>query len=88
MNARELAIKALKSNNLAFFKTEHLDVLANPAVDITFESLDMDSLGRMELSIWLELELGLEVTEVEVQDMASINGLAQFIDKHYINYTP
>jgi acyl carrier protein len=39
----------------------------------------MDSLAGMELSIWLELEQGHEVTVVEVQEMESLNGLARFL---------
>jgi acyl carrier protein len=79
MDARALAVEALKANPMVFSHAELEARLDDPESDISFEELGLDSLGCMELSIWLELELGLEVTEVEIQEMASLNGLARFL---------
>lgn len=76
---RETALAALRANPLIFFTDAHEARIGDPDFDVSFEALGMDSLSRMELSIWIELELGLEVTEVEIQDMATLNGLARFI---------
>lgn len=77
--AREIAIEALRANPLAMFSEAHLARLREPGFDVSFEELGMDSLGRMELSIWLELEQGIAVTEVEVQAMKSLAGLETFL---------
>lgn len=79
MNDRDVAIAALRANPMAIFEADHEARLADPAADLAFEELNLDSLGLMELSIWLELELGLETTEVELQQIATLNGLAAFI---------
>lgn len=79
VTSRDVALAALRANPLIFFTDDHEAGLADPGFDVSFEALGMDSLGRMELSIWIELELGIEVTEVEIQEMASLNGLARFI---------
>lgn len=77
--ARALAIEALQANPLAIFSDEHRARLWEPGFDVSFEELGLDSLGRMELSIWLELEQGIGVTEVEVQAMKSLAGLEAFL---------
>ena len=77
--AREVAIEALQANPLASFSEEHRARLREPGFDVSFEELGMDSLGRMELSIWLELEQGIGVTEAEVQAMKSLAGLESFL---------
>lgn|GEM_PF-6113628 len=79
VTSRETALAALRANPLIFFTDAHEARIGDPEFDVTFDALGMDSLSRMELSIWIELELGLEVTEVEIQEMASLEGLARFI---------
>jgi acyl carrier protein len=79
--SRALALRGLKANPLIFFRAEHDARIADPAGDLTFEELGMDSLSRMELSIWLELECGLEVTDPQIAEFGSLNGLARFLEK-------
>jgi acyl carrier protein len=81
MDARTLAGEALKANPMVFCEADLEKRLEDPEADMTFAELGLDSLGYMELSIWLELELGVEVTEVEIQEMASLNGLADFLSR-------
>lgn len=81
MRLREEALTALRSNPLVFFPDGYEAKLGDAAFDLSFADLGMDSLAGMELSIWLELERGIEVTEVEIQEMESLNGLALFMAK-------
>ncbi|CAH0252660.1 acyl carrier protein [Roseomonas sp. CECT 9278] len=50
--------------------------LADPAADCSFEELGFDSLARMELCIWMQVEAGFEVTEGELLDHPSVGALA------------
>jgi acyl carrier protein len=79
MRFRENALAALRQNPLVFFPEGYDARLDDPSFDLSFDELGMDSLAGMELSIWLELEQGHEVTVVEVQEMESLNGLARFL---------
>lgn len=74
-DARELAVKGITANPGLVLSQEQLAALNAPAGDITFDDLGLDSLGRMELSIWLELECGLELTEEQVRELGSLEGL-------------
>lgn len=80
--SRQLAIKALQANPLIFSLNAHLARLSDPSFEVTFEELGMDSLARMELSIWLEVECGIEVTEAEIMEMNDLGGLTEFIAAH------
>lgn len=50
--------------------------LDDPAADCAFEALGFDSLARMELCIWMQVEAGIEVTEAELIDNPSVAALA------------
>lgn len=76
----ELTLRALHANPLVFFRESHKNIdILNPDADITFEELGMDSLARMELSIWLELELDLEITADEIERQGSLKRLANLL---------
>lgn len=79
---RDKAVEALRANPMAIAIDEYEDALRDPEGDVSFDDLGLDSLGRMELSIWLEMELGLEVTEAELAQLASLRGLAAFLDQN------
>jgi acyl carrier protein len=53
--------------------------LDNPAADCGFEEMGFDSLARMELCIWMQLEAGIELTDGEVLDHPSVAALAAHI---------
>lgn len=76
---RDEALGALRDIAHLLFPEGYEAKLDDPSFDISFAALGMDSLAGMELSIWLELERGLEVSEVEIQEMRSLNGLALFL---------
>ena len=42
---------------------DRLALLDDPSSDCGFEALGFDSLARMELCIWLQLEAGIEIAE-------------------------
>ena len=76
---RDLAIRALAENPMVFFTRQHQASLSDSNVDLGFADLGMDSLGRMELSIWLERECGLDAADAQLQEFASLNELALFL---------
>lgn len=77
---RELAVAALEANPVVHLSVEQANTLRTTETDLTFEELGMDSMARMELSIWLELEHGIELSEREIQEIASVGSLAAFLD--------
>jgi acyl carrier protein len=79
-----LALKALYAVSSFFITDAHRERIARGDLDISFDEFGMDSLSRMELSIWLELELGIELTENEIQDMQSLDKFAAFLAQHAI----
>lgn len=50
--------------------------LADPAADCSFEELGFDSLARMELCIWMQVEHGIEIGEATLLDHPSVAALA------------
>jgi acyl carrier protein len=77
--SKEIVIRALLANPLVFRTREELHKLIYAELDSSFVDLGMDSLGCMELSIWLEVELNLEVTESEIQEISTAAKLANFL---------
>jgi acyl carrier protein len=56
--------------------------ILNTDFDISFDLLALDSLAKMELIIWLEIEYGIEINEVDLENLKSINNLTCFIENH------
>ncbi len=81
-DARQLAVKGITANPGLVLSQEQLAALNAPAGDISFDDLGFDSLGRMELSIWLELECALELTEEQVRELGSLEGLTGLLARH------
>lgn len=77
-----LALKALYAIPSFFITDAHRERIAQGDLDISFDAFGMDSLSRMELSIWLELELGIELTENDIQDMGSLANFVAFLAPH------
>jgi polyketide synthase 7 len=74
---RALLAEGVRQNPIAVVSDSALLArLADPAADCAFDELGFDSLARMELCIWLQIEAGLEVTEGEVLDHPSVAALA------------
>lgn len=81
-NSRQIAIAALRSNPLVILSRDKLSQLLDPEFDILLAELGMDSLGYMELSIWLEIELGMTTPLSEIEKISTLKALACLIDAH------
>jgi hypothetical protein len=73
---RELALLALESNPVIVLAPDTAHHLAQGG-DISFDALDIDSLARMELSIWLEINCALVLTEAEIGELGSFQQLVE-----------
>ena len=80
--SRQIAITALNSNPLVFMSREQRGQLSDPEFDINLLEIGMDSLGRMELSIWLEIELGMIVPLPEIEKISTLSALVTLIDTY------
>ena len=80
--ARNIATAALRANPVAQFTAEHLAILDGQSGDVPFAEAGIDSMGLMELSIWLEVELALSITAGELARLHSLSGLEARIARH------
>lgn len=77
---RSWIVEATKSVTLNGRKDQELrSRLEDPASDCTFEELHFDSLARMELCIWMQTEVGVELDESEILAHPSVNALAAYL---------
>jgi len=75
---RNWLVAAAKSITLQGRREPELTArLEDPAADCSFEELHFDSLGRMELCIWLQMEVGVEIDESVILAHPSVNRLAR-----------
>lgn len=79
---KRIVFNALKSNPLAFIPDIDEQKISDADFDLSFDQLGMDSLAKMELIIWLEIEYGIEINEVDLDNLKSLNGLTNFIDSN------
>ena len=80
--ARQLAVKAILSNPVAQLTADHLQILDSETGDISFDEIGIDSMGLMELSIWLEIETGLSMTAGEIARLQGLCALQKRIASH------
>lgn len=74
---RALLVAAVRQNPVALpADPTLLRRLDDPAVDAGFDALGFDSLARMELCIWMQLEAAIELRESDLIDHPSIAALA------------
>ena len=77
---RQLVVDAVRANPaVEIVDPELLAALDDAGADCTFEALGFDSLARMELSIWLQLEAGITIGESEVMSHPSVDALATYL---------
>lgn len=79
---KKIVFNALKS--IPHVSLEGIDEqkIVNTDFDISFNELALDSLAKMELIIWLEIEYGIEINEFDLENLKSINGLTRFIENY------
>lgn len=63
-------------------RPEILARLDDPSDPLPFADLEFDSLAKLELGIWLELERGVVVTEADMAEQASLASLAVHLAAH------
>lgn len=74
---RSWIVNATKSITLNGRKASELVArLDDPGCDCSFEELFYDSLARMELCIWMQTEVGVELEESEILAHPSVDALA------------
>ena len=71
-----VVLEALDANPLVFTDLAALRTMLEEDGDVVFEDLGMDSLSLMELSIWLQLERGVELTVAAIAAARSVKGLS------------
>ena len=59
--------------------SEVREKLDDPGRNCSFEELYFDSLARMELCIWMQTEVGVELGEDEILAHPSVNALAAYL---------
>lgn len=74
---RALLVEALRDNPIIDLSSP--DVLArldDPEADCAFDDVAMDSLGRLETCIWMEVNAGVTLRESEMLDHPHLLALA------------
>lgn len=79
---KKIVFNALKSIPHLSFEGIDEQKIVNTDFDISFNQLALDSLAKMELIIWLEIEYGIEINEFDLENLKSINGLTHFIENY------
>ena len=74
---RALLVEALRNNPIIDLSAP--DILArldDPHADCAFDEIAMDSLGRLETCIWMEVSAGIALREAEMLDHPGLMALA------------
>ena len=79
--ARHIALNALRSNTLASVDRQTFASLADENVDVPMQAFGLDSLGRLELCIFLSQALNREVTEAEIAELSTFASLVALISR-------
>ena len=74
-----VVLEALDANPMVFIDPAALRRMFDEDGDVLFEDLGMDSLALMELSIWLQLEQGVELTVAAIAAARSVKGLSTLL---------
>ena len=75
---RQLILEGLERSNV-FSMRRHRGRAAflQGTGDVELDELDMDSLARMELCIYIEAHTGIELTPAELERIKTLEGLAR-----------
>lgn len=76
---REIALQALLANSLVSIDLSVADALRQGTIDVNLADLGVDSLARLELSIFLGERFEEEVAEPEVSDIQTFSALVNYI---------
>ena len=75
-NIRQFVLDALEHACPSIRDHTGLTAFLNETGDINFDAIEMDSLARMELCIYIEVNTGMELTPDQLDEIASLEGLA------------
>jgi hypothetical protein len=79
IDIRAMLCRALEAGAVSkVYEAETRTMLLETGKDIEIASLDMDSLGRMEFSIAVEIETGVSLTPDDLLQYKTVNQLVAF----------
>ena len=83
IHATELALQAIFSNSLLAMDKSTAAMLKAGAADILLADHGIDSLGKLEMSIFLSEALKVEIGEGDLQEVTTYSELLAFLDKRF-----
>jgi acyl carrier protein len=78
-DAREKVLRALDVAINVFNNPKLSATLHDPAIDVTFAELELDSLAAVECCMALEDDIGIDIDPADLAIHDSINKLAEYI---------
>lgn len=80
-NGRQFVLDALEQAGvLGIGNHPQREAFLAGAGDISFKDLEMDSLARMELCIYIEVNSGIEIAPDQLDKVTSLSGLLSLIE--------
>ena len=74
---RSRLVEAMRSNPVINLSIPGIEALLDdPDADCAFDAIDMDSIGRLETCIWMEVHAGIALRESEMLDHPCLLALA------------
>jgi acyl carrier protein len=79
-NVRQFVIEALEHAGVFSIRDEKIrTAFLNGTSEVNFKTLEMDSLARMELCIYIELNAGIELTPDQLEEIKTLECLARIL---------
>lgn len=85
MTLNEILLTGLISNPSIYLTQSHKDSIKSQNADFSLKEINFDSLAKMELSIWLELELKIIVTDHDMSKISTFNELSSLVEEKLKN---
>jgi hypothetical protein len=81
-NGRQFVLDALEQAGVVGIRNHpKREAFLAGAGDISFKDLEMDSLARMELCIYIEVNAGIEIGPDQLDEAASLSGFLTLIER-------
>lgn len=85
MNIIEILLKSFESNSVIMMTQSQKELLLSDQLDMRLTDFYYDSLARMELSIWFEVELGLTLSDTELSCAVTFHDLVNLISSKLVH---
>jgi acyl carrier protein len=85
MNIIEILLKSFESNSVIMMTQSQKELLLSDQLDMRLTDFYYDSLARMELSIWFEVELGLTLNDTELSCAVTFHDLVNLISSKLVH---